>query len=903
MQDFRGSSYKRIAASNAAAREKEAKKKAEEQAATTIGIKPENIIKSPVAGVSQVAISGDASSNLFYSTSTITAQNNNTTTSETTKQPNQTISTPDPGVKTVQVSKGIAEKLSGQSYSSNPSDTTYYASIPVRAKKPNIKSYNPYEQKAPKSATNANSSLIAGLAGAEQGKAALKRGFEATGIPAGFKFLTTPDTTPQRSASITYKINNPLNQPSSIVSDKNFGKYEFTFKGREAKPGELEAANLLTIGGQALTTPGVIKSPSILQKTTSEVKQPSIFKNFLKKEKITPGSLITREQALKIQEFQLKYNRANVESSLIKSSDNRLVKSSISYDAGVKYLSLELSLKTIERVDIIKRTSQGGSVDLTDAYMVVRKGKSELINPNSVEQFNFVSLEGSQNILTKQRGSRNSFGSELALDFGNQIKLPLPNKPLTNIKSSNIYSSRNVKELIPSGRFNELVSLKGSKVSTDKFIGVVDSLDFSQAKIFRLRAASKVDNPKGFPRVSVERTSLNVQGINFKLGKESNPFNSNIKIGRQKNIKNNPDQLEDLRFRLEDSFSKRKLLTADNIKEVIEFEKGFKVKIYTFDKKLRAFTTLEAYIPKKASYSSMVGGLSTFKDIQKKYNNKADGIASGSSGDGQASILKTETIKEKAKQKFSDVKLETAKPKTKTRSENNLFSENKKVYEGYGDRGSDVAGSSKVTDRVFDSSKSNSFGRLSKLSMSGLMSGSSNKQVSNAGYKSDVGSVNLGKNIPSSPSKTIPKIVSLQKQSSAQSSSNILSRSLSKYDFKTDNLDLNNNKNRKIVLPDFNNRKNKNFFSVDVRRFGEFKEVGRGLSRVRAVSLGQGIARGSAAATFRIRKGNRIINVNPGEQFYSKNGLNIEKNKFRINTGGELRQITLKGRLSLRGIN
>lgn len=84
-------------------------------------------------------------------------------------------------------------------------------------------------------------------------------------------------------------------------------------------------------------------------------------------------------------------------------------------------------------------------------------------------------------------------------------------------------------------------------------------------------------------------------------------------------------------------------------------------------------------------------------------------------------------------------------------------------------------------------------------------------------------------------------------------------------------------------------------FGVSVRRGGVFRSVGGGLSLRDALRRGQGVVRGSAAASFMVTRGGRVVNVLAPSGFYSKKGVLIERNKFRINTPGELKEISSVG--------
>lgn len=90
-------------------------------------------------------------------------------------------------------------------------------------------------------------------------------------------------------------------------------------------------------------------------------------------------------------------------------------------------------------------------------------------------------------------------------------------------------------------------------------------------------------------------------------------------------------------------------------------------------------------------------------------------------------------------------------------------------------------------------------------------------------------------------------------------------------------------------------------YNVFVRRKGVFRRENlRPLSFKEALRFGSSRVRGSSAATFKVEEsGGEATGKFRGrfrpEQFYRKNELFIEKNIFRIDTSGELKEITFKG--------
>jgi hypothetical protein len=95
-------------------------------------------------------------------------------------------------------------------------------------------------------------------------------------------------------------------------------------------------------------------------------------------------------------------------------------------------------------------------------------------------------------------------------------------------------------------------------------------------------------------------------------------------------------------------------------------------------------------------------------------------------------------------------------------------------------------------------------------------------------------------------------------------------------------------------------------FDVFVRKKGVFQKANFGaLGKSQAINFGARIVAGSSAASFKV-----LASASPAEprgniftdlsRFYKKGETFIEKNQFRINTPGELSEITFKGLTSAR---
>ena len=121
-------------------------------------------------------------------------------------------------------------------------------------------------------------------------------------------------------------------------------------------------------------------------------------------------------------------------------------------------------------------------------------------------------------------------------------------------------------------------------------------------------------------------------------------------------------------------------------------------------------------------------------------------------------------------------------------------------------------------------------------------------------------------------------------------------------------------------IPGFSNRrKSRNgYFDVEVRRSGRFVKVNTvGLSRGEALDFGSLIAGETSVASFRVLRGSRAVyssefaGFSPSSAkgsfsrrkrfFKKKNGVFIERRGARINTAGELGEITYKGLSKIRG--
>jgi hypothetical protein len=96
-------------------------------------------------------------------------------------------------------------------------------------------------------------------------------------------------------------------------------------------------------------------------------------------------------------------------------------------------------------------------------------------------------------------------------------------------------------------------------------------------------------------------------------------------------------------------------------------------------------------------------------------------------------------------------------------------------------------------------------------------------------------------------------------------------------------------------------KKGTSLFNVEVRRRGKFERVNaRSLTLQEAFKMGESNVRSTAAASFKVTPvGGRTptrssVPMSFGESKKSP-GVYVQKNRFRISSVGEKRQITLKG--------
>lgn len=156
--------------------------------------------------------------------------------------------------------------------------------------------------------------------------------------------------------------------------------------------------------------------------------------------------------------------------------------------------------------------------------------------------------------------------------------------------------------------------------------------------------------------------------------------------------------------------------------------------------------------------------------------------------------------------------------------------------------------------------------------------------------------VSSGKDFSKVSSEKIPLSSSISISSSKKSLSPDKSYSYTP-SYKTNSYNFNQTQN---FQTNFNKeRKEKDVFVVEVRQGGKFKPIFQTSSKDIAFRTGASEVRGSARASFRIKKDNVIVDdfalFKDIKKSKKEKGVFVEQAKYRINTPGELGDITLKG--------
>ena len=562
-------------------------------------------------------------------------------------------------------------------------------------------------------------------------------------------------------------------------------------------------------------------------------------------------------------------------------------------------LSVEIKLRPIEDVRIVGGSKKLGGVETGAEYMIIRKGEAQFVNPKDIPEYQAIQLSGISREINAPLSNKVVTPSDELLSFRESVK-KLPGGNLGSLsKDTRGYSdvSRSVKDIVSSDRFNELLNLKGASVKVDDFVSKVDVLDLENAKVFRKRFVQTIEGNQASS--SFVDVKLNVNGVNFDKASNVRPGDSFSRLGYGKGNRYNANQIEDLRFNI--GYVDKKQLVARNIRSVTEFESGFKVNLYTYDDSVRVFRNVDVFIPKAVNVGGRVGGVTSASEIVKRRSGE-DVSGVGNFGGEQVSVLKTDTVKSNVDTLLkSELKKESKSEKVKIKREPEFdfkqgVGDNKFYPKVGGDFTPGRVVSSKLNDLVGSNSGRGGLfyarGKSSSLNNIGVAGGVDTRLSVRSG-------AGVGNIIKPSQSSDVSLIRATRQQQSSLSSSSSLSNFKFSSNYLNKDFDFSNrsrvNKRRKLDF-DFNLNKDKSLFGVEVRRFGSFKQVGRGLNLGEAVELGKLKVGTSAAATFRVTKGGRPVEIPFNDKrFYGKGTEIIEKPKFRIKSSGELREITFKG--------
>lgn len=858
--------------------------------AGTATIKSENI----VSGGGQVAVSGGATSVNYYGETGTQPSSQTTSTTEQATTTDPAIKDLFQGKQTIPVSPSLASKLSGQSLRD---DTPQYVSAQKRraenvdeSKSAELSFVGPVmpfkvQQQREREAGNYFEKTQA------FGSNLLSEGVkESKNNLGGFNPLSTSISAGKIAAGVgIFGVGKIANE--NIKVDK--GNVYFS-------------SDLLVGAGSGLTTlrPGVKTSGKVGVSASEQQRFNLAYEKFTREEGITPGTLVTERDALKIQDFMLKYNRENQATSVVLASDKRLVKtggaarSSSSRDVGV-----ELKLQPVEGIEIFGKTENLGGVQRETRYMVVKKGQGELVDLSKVEQPDIIYLEGKQTIKSGVASKVEGDSGLLKLDDKSGLKL-LPGGnmgSLTESKSGSVSVSRNVRDVVTSKTFGEQLNVVGGRVEVGTFLGRLDTLDFSGAKVFKMSGVKQGNF--GLGTVS-ERTTLGVRGVKTKLGSETRASSNFPRIGRSYKGKYNINQIEDMRNRIE--YVDKKSLTADNIREVTEVNGGYYVKLYTWDGGARAFRNVEAFIPKTKTAASIGVGakVTTATDIINKNKPVDNGVGAGVGGQEQVlanpetikvkvnvatlgESIKQEQTKSKAKVRVDSPKMDyavsTDSPKYYYR-EGVVYNWGGKVYmpEGQGVR---VATASKMM--LFGGV---GFGKYESDSLAVSKSLIDTK----AALKIDSVALVDSKVASKSATDTRSLIASRVAIDTQQISQSVTRLGRFRFENVRDTPDSHPPRG-KIPEFDLNLKGNNKVFGVQVKRFGSFRSIGEGMTQRRAIDVGVGRVRSTAGASFQVTRLGKPVLVAAPSGFYRKGETLIESQRFRINSPGELREISYEG--------
>jgi hypothetical protein len=813
-------------------------------------------------------------------------------------------------IERVEISPGVASKLRGQSV--NP-ESQYF--VDVETSKPSSESVDyglmadneakkNFETQKRNKRLNLSNTLI------DYGKASLNKGLSSNNPFTKINYLG------QSAGAFAGAI------IGETVNQELFQKIQFGKKGDFGEKGNIYVSpDLLILGGVGITTtkPTPLKTVSRPLSVAEKTKVMGEFESYLKEQGIKKGAIITREDSLKIQKFFLDYNRNNQNTGLVLKGESRLTRSK-----GAKIfkneISAELKLSSIDELRIISETKNYPGVSFQNSYAVFKKGKAELVKPADLQKFDYIYLEGKSKVTINPRPKIKS--DSYNFKYIEQGTKSLPGGNLGSLTESKpfLFFEKKVKDFTTVKRFNEFYNLKGAKVETNDFFAKIDSLDFSGAKVFRKKAVFSNDlTTSGLTR---EETIVSVRGQS--IGKDQGgAFKSLYKQISKKTAPKEPlDAIDDMRFWIE-SIDK-KMLVARNVKSVVEYESRVEVKIYSYDDIARIHREFVVSIPKK-NPTPIFKPIITLEAINKGQSKASSGIFS-SNADGTIQELRQEA---KAETQTTSVSVGKTKTKSKSRSESRsqfsggqtISDNNYKVFVQsvanenipgvmFSDIKTDIAtknvGQTAFKPILFSLGKnrqdSDIMGKFAQAQsqgsqVQGQTQGLSLGQVQSQG----LGSI-------FSQGQVQSQGLSLgQVQGQSQVTQSLFKNSLTqlRQESKQDEKE---RKKKRIKLPKFNNNKSNlvSGFDVYVKKLGEYRRVNSNpLSRSGAINFGSKVVDFSSSASFKIlpsrssasSSGEKTSNLF-SKKFYKKNTSFIEKPFARIDSPGELAEITYKGIMS-----
>lgn len=802
----------------------------------SVSIHPDDIVTSDVPGVDQVAIRGSAGAVVFTSYQPADAE---PVASTTPALPEATPISPEikqvfTGQTEVQVSHPVAEKLFQQSLRKD----YQYSVIVDRPPKPT---------ELPASVdTELQKQLEEKNKKKEANKKKLTEVYQASPIYPLWE-------------GIKYAFSNP----SKGIKEEDLGKQGLQVEG---------FSNILLAGGTGMTS---------LNFGSAQIAKHTVKEEYVKplKQKMSKEPIITPEAV-------------SEERSLAISATRKLKKQGVPNPE--EHLPA-LSVRPIEDFQGISKTVSNKGIAMQDSFIMVRKGKPEIIKSLSeldISESAIISYtKDSTNLRLSKPNIINPRIEENTLRIGKGETGNLKDYgPPSRTTYPSMQKSEQVKSVISIDELNKQLNPRMEIIKLDRVAGRRVTVE-NQNAIFKGQSLIGKTNNKALYNKIDEQVSGSITGFQ-ENSKESGSYNFGFKrITREKNILYDQG-LQDMRF----------WIGNDN-KPVIPFEgsltfsfpNGKITKLYSFDKIGEVATIVRP--DNKAVFSSVI------VNIPKPEKVNAQVFGAASSGSQESVLISLETVKVETglSTKVSTDSL-VSKGKKKTRQQ--YFTDQsyepggeppKKVYRQYYSEPSqrfvnkesyiDISGTSKSYPVFLPGirNKNSVLGGYGKVD-----------SLAKSSPKLEVSSVLASAQIPGVSQKQF--VGQMTGQASATNSF-----TSQRYDFKRlinrrsdhDSEEEKNRKRRKLKFPDidFDSKD----YGFEYRRRGEFLKGSQGLSLSEAIKLGKLKVQNTAAATFRVTKNREPIKVNPPKGFYSRGNLLIEPRDLRIKSSGEIAEISLAG--------